>query len=193
VEILSQKMQSATSRYGTTSPWAWLVAFALLFSGAQDISAQSVSKEYQVKAAFLYNFSQFIEWPPRALPGQSPLVIGVLGSNPFGNYLEEIVRGERVGYHPLVVLRFRQVSEIQYCHILFVSQSEANQLDQILAYVRGRNILTVGDIENFAVRGGMIRFVTENNKIRFKINLAAARGANLTISSKLLRAAETVG
>ncbi len=191
--ILKPTMDSAGRRHLKASLWTWLVAFALLFSGAQNISAQSVSKEYQVKAAFLYNFSQFIEWPARALSGQSPLVIGVLGANPFGDYLEEIVRGERVGNHPLLVRRFHQVSEVQNCHILFISQSEANQLEQILAYVRGRNILTVGDIDNFAVRGGMIRFVTENNRIRFRINLAAARGANLIISSKLLRAAEIVG
>jgi len=192
MEILSQTMDPATGWQGKSALRTWLVAFALLFSGALDVSAQSVSKEYQVKAAFLYNFSQFIEWPAGALPGSQPLVIGVLGEDPFGGYLDELVRGERVGNHPLVVRRFRQVGEIRTCHILFVSQSEANRLDQIVQYLKGRNILTVGDIENFALRGGMIRFVTENNKIRFRINLEAARGANLTISSKLLRAAEIV-
>jgi len=192
--ILRLTMHPATGWHGKTSPAAWLVMLALLLSGAQDLSAQPVSQEYQVKAAFLYNFSQFIEWPASVLPGtQSPLVIGVLGEDPFGGYLDELVRGERVSNHPLVVRRFRQVGEIQTCHILFVSQSETKQLDQIFAYLKGRNILTVGDAENFAIRGGMIRFITENNRIRFKINLAAARAANLTISSKLLRAAEIIG
>lgn len=193
MEILNSPMHPATDRRGKVSPWMWLVAFALLFSSAQDLCAQSVSKEYQVKAVFLFNFSQFIEWPPGALPaGQSPLIIGVLGEDPFGSSLDELVRGERVSNHPLVVKRFRQVAEITACHILFVSQSEAKQLDQIFAYLKGRNILTVGEAENFALRGGMIRFVTENNKVRFRINLEAARDANLTISSKLLRAAEIV-
>lgn len=170
----------------------WLVAL-LVFSSGQ-VSAQSVSKEYQVKAAFLFNFTQFIEWPAGVLPAnQSPLVICVLGEDPFGGYLDELVRGERVSNHPLVVRRFRQVEQITTCHIVFVSASEAKQLDRILEYLKGRNILTVGDAENFALRGGMIRFITENNKIRFRINLAAARSANLTISSKLLRAAEIVG
>jgi len=186
-------MRPATSWHRKASPATWLVILALLFSGVKDLSAQPVSQEYQVKAAFLYNFSQFIEWPASVLPGnQSPLVIGVLGEDPFGGYLDELVRGERVGNHPLVVRRFRQVAEIQTCHILFVSQSESKQLEQIFSYLKGRNILTVGDAENFAIRGGMIRFITENNRIRFRINLAAARAESLTISSKLLRAAEII-
>ena len=192
--ILRPTMHSPGRRHVKASLWTWLIAFALFFSLAQDLSAQSASKEYQVKAAFLYNFSQFIEWPAGVLSGsQSPLVIGVLGNDPFGGYLDELVRGERVNNHPLVVRHFHQAAEIRTCHILFVSQSEANQVDQILAHLKGRNILTVSDIDNFAVRGGMIRLVTENNRIRFRINLEAARGANLTISSKLLRAAEIVG
>jgi hypothetical protein len=188
--ILKPKLRLVTGFQAKASYWVWLVAL-LVFSG-QTSSAQSVSKEYQVKAAFLYNFSQFIEWPASALPGTQPLIIGVLGEDPFGAYLDELVRGERVSNHPLIVRRFHQVAEIRTCHILFISQSEANRLEQILTYLKGRNILTVGDIENFAGRGGMIRFVTENNRIRFGINLAAARDANLTISSKLLRAAEIV-
>jgi hypothetical protein len=191
--ILRPTVHPPTSWRRNASSLRWLVAFALLFSFAQDLSAQSASKEYQVKAAFLYNFSQFIEWPAGTLPaGRSPLIIGILGEDPFGGYLDELVRGEGVSNHPLVVRRFNRVAEITTCHILFVSRSESRQLDQIFAYLKGRNILTVGDADNFAVRGGMIRFVTENNRIRFRINLEAARGANLTISSKLLRAAEIV-
>ena len=175
------------------SPRNWLVAFALLFSSGPHLSAQSVSKEYQIKAAFLYNFSQFVDWPAGAFPnGQAPLIIGVIGDDPFGSYLDEIVRGEKVNNHPLVVQRFHRVNEIKTCHVLFVSRSEANQVEQILSNLRDREILTVGDFEGFAQRGGMIRFITENNKIRFRINVGAARAAKLTISSKLLRAAEVV-
>lgn len=175
------------------SPWIWRVALALLFLSGQNVSAQSVSHEYQIKAAFLYNFSRFVEWPASAFPSpQSPLVMCVIGGDPFGSYLDEIVLGEKVNSHPLVVKRFHRVDEIKTCHILFVSQSEANQLEQILANVKGRNILTVGDVDGFAQRGGVIRFVTENNKTRIRINLGAAKAANLTISSKLLRVAEIV-
>lgn len=175
-----------------SASWVWLVAFALLFSSG-PVSAKPVSKEYQIKAAFLYNFSQFVEWPAGAFPSaHSPLVIGVIGADPFGSYLDDVVRGETVNSHPLVVQRFRRVEEIKTCHVLFVSQSEANQVEQVLSHVRGRNILTVGDFEGFATRGGMIRFVTENKKIRFRINVRVARAAKLIISSKLLRAAEIV-
>jgi len=106
--------------------------------------------------------------------------------------LEEIVRGEQVNNHPLVVQRYHQTDEIKVCHILFISQSEASHLEQILESLKGRSILTVGDIDGFARRNGMIRFVTEKNKIRFRINVEAAKAANLTISSKLLRAAEII-
>jgi hypothetical protein len=171
----------------------WLVAFALLSSGGASLSAQQVSKEYQIKAAFLYNFSQFVEWPASAFSNaQAPLVIGVIGDDPFGSYLDDIVRNEKVNNHPLVVQRFRRVNEIKNCHVLFVSRSEDKQIGQIISNLRGREILTVGDFEGFAQQGGMIRFITENNKIRFRINVGVARAAKLTISSKLLRAAEIV-
>jgi hypothetical protein len=167
--------------------------FALLLLGGLKLAAQPVTKEYQVKAVFLYNFSQFVEWPTNAFPeAQTPLVIGVLGENPFGNYLEETVRGEAVNKHPLVIQHYRQAEDIKACHILFISQSKMGRLDQILASLKGRNILTVGDAEGFSLRGGMIRFITEKNKIRLRINLEAAKAASLTISSKLLRPAEIV-
>ena len=113
--------------------WIWFVMSTLLFFGGLDLRAQTaISKEYQVKALFLYNFSQFVEWPAEAFAeAQSPLVIGVLGEDPFGAYLDEIVRGEKVNNHPLVVQRYHQVEEIKTCHILFISQSEAKRLEQI--------------------------------------------------------------
>jgi hypothetical protein len=173
------------------SPWICLFACALLLTFGSQVSAQS--KEYQFKSAFLYNFSQFVEWPVGAFSGaQSQLVIGVVGDDPFGGSLDEIVRGQKANNHPLVVHRFRQIEEIKNCHILFVSRSEAGRLGQILASLTGRNILTVSDIEGFAQYSGMIAFVTENNKIRLKINLGTVKAENLTISSKLLRMAEIV-
>ncbi|MBI3851823.1 MAG: YfiR family protein [Verrucomicrobia bacterium] len=168
--------------------------FTGLILGGLNLTAQTdISKEYKVKAAFLYNFSQFVDWPAEAFPEvRAPLVIGVLGEDPFGAYLDEIVRGEKVNNHPLVVQRYRRVEEIKTCHILYVSQSETNQLEQIFTSLKGRNILMVGDVDGFTLRGGMIRFVTEKNKIRFRINVEAAKAAKLTISSKLLRPAEIV-
>jgi hypothetical protein len=172
----------------------WFVTFVLLLLGGLNLPAQTAAtKEYQVKAVFLFNFSQFVEWPANAFPeAQTPLVIGVLGADPFGSYLDETVHGEQVNNHPLVIQHYQRVEDIKACHILFISQSEMSGLDQILASLKGRNILTVGDAEGFVQQGGMIRFITEKNKVRFRINLEAAKAARLTISSKLLRPAGIV-
>ena len=171
-----------------------LVICAILLSSGLNVSAQSASsREYQVKAVFLFNFAQFVEWPTNAFSqAQTPLVIGVLGEDPFGAYLDETVRGEKVNNRSLVVERYRRAEEIKTCHVLFISRSEADRLAEILANLKGRNILTVGDAESFAERGGMIRFATEKNKLRLKVNLEAVKAANLTISSKLLRSAGIV-
>jgi hypothetical protein len=173
---------------------AWLVLSALLLSSGPGLSAQTEApREYQLKAVFLFNFAQFVEWPPQAFAdAQTPLVIGVLGRDPFGAYLDETVRGERVNNRSLVVQRYGRVEDINTCHILFISRSEGDRLEQILARLRGRNILTVADAEGFAPPGVMIRLVTVENKIRLRINLEVAQAANLRISSKLLRPAEIV-
>jgi hypothetical protein len=172
----------------------WGMLAVGLFGSAPGSTAQPApSLEYQIKAVFLFNFAQFVEWPSRAFPDRgSPLVIGVLGEDPFGAFLDETVRGERVDNRPLIVQRYRRVEEIQTCHVLFISQSEVNRLDQIVSSLKGRDILTVGDVESFARRGGMIRFAQEAKKTRLLINVEAAKAANLTISSKLLRPAEIV-
>jgi hypothetical protein len=170
------------------------LVFLLLLLGGFDASAQiAVSKEYQVKAVFLFNFAQFVEWPASAFAdASSPIVIGVLGEDPFGAYLDETVRGEKVNNRPLEVQRYRRVDEIRACHILFISRSEAGQLEEILVSVKDRSLLVVGDGDDFARRGGMIRLATVQNKIRLIINVEAAKTASLTISSKLLRSAELV-
>ena len=169
---------------------AWFVISALLLSGTLQAAAPT---EYQLKAVFLFNFAQFVDWPQESFPeAQMPLVIGVLGEDPFGTYLDEIVSGETVNNRRLEIQRYRRVDEMKTCHILFISQSESKRLEQIVADVKGRSILTVSDAVGFARYGGMIRFVTEKNKLRLRINLEAATAANLTISSKLLRPAEIV-
>lgn len=180
---------------GAASPSVvWSAASAMLLVVGLAVSVQAaLSREYQVKAVFLFNFAQFVEWPSPALPeAKAPLVIGVLGEDPFGAYLDETVRGETVNNRPLVVRRFRSVNEIDTCHVLFISRSEADRLEQIVASLKGRSILTVGDTDGFAKRGVMIRFMTVDNKIRLRINLERANAANLKISSKLLRPAEVV-
>jgi hypothetical protein len=172
----------------------WLLLSALLLSSTPGRTAEPGNyKEYQIKAAFLYNFTQFIEWPTNAFPeAGAPLKIGILGNDPFGKTLDDLVRDEKVNGHPLVVSRHRRLEEFKDCHILFVSQSEMSRVDDILHALKGRPILTVGESENFARNGGIIRFITEKNKTRLRINANAAKDANLTISAKLLRLAEIV-
>ena len=166
----------------------------IALDGGQPVSAQSNPlSEYEVKAAFLYHFAQFVEWPPAAFAdAKSPIIIGVLGENPFGTDLDETLRGEKVNNRPLEVQRYHRVDEIKTCHVLFISRSDANRLEQILVSLKDRSILTVGDGDDFVQRGGMIRLATAQNKIRLIINVDAAKAANVTISSKLLRAAELV-
>ena len=172
---------------------ACLVASTLLLSGPSLAAQAARASEYQVKAVFLFNFAQFVDWPASAFPDSTaPLVIGVLGDDPFGPYLDETVRGETVRGRPLQIRRYRKIEDIGICHILFVSPSEESRLEDVLANLKHRAILTVGDGAGFAQRGGMIRFVWERNKIRMRINVAAAEAAQLTISSKLLRAADIV-
>lgn len=159
------------------------------------MSAQTeVSREYQIKAVFLFNFAQFVAWPAASFPkADSPFCIGVLGDDPFGDFLDQTVQGEKVDAHPLVVRRYRSPREIQGCQVLFISRSMKGRLGAVLAALKGRNILTVGDMDDFIQKGGVIRFVTEDDKIHFKIDLAAAKRAKLTISSQVLRLAEIVG
>jgi hypothetical protein len=168
--------------------------YGWLLLGGLDVSAQTaISTEYQIKAVFLFNFAQFVQWPPSAFSGvDTPLVIGVLGENPFGAYLDDTVRGEKVDNRSLVVEHYRAVDEIKACHVLFISRSEGTRLEQIFASLKDRSILVVGDGDDFVQRGGTIRLATYQNKIRLIVNVEAAKLVNLTISSKLLRAAELV-
>jgi len=188
---------SPPANAGNISGWprgGWLILLVIFLGPFSAPLRGQAFKEYDLKAAFLYHLAQFVEWPPEAFPEtETPLVIGVLGQDPFGKALDEMVQNEVVRNRKLVVHRFRQLDEIRICHVLFISQSEEGRLDQILSNLKGRNILTVGDTEGFARRGGIVRFLTEKNKIRMRINIETANAANLTISSKLLRASEVIG
>jgi hypothetical protein len=172
-----------------------LAALLGLFLFVSSMAAQpAISPEYKIKAVFLFNFAQFVEWPKEAFHHpDAPLVIGVLGPDPFGSFLDETVHGERVGGRRLEVRRYANVQQVVDCHILFISQSEASKLKAIRQQLTGRPVLTVGESEGFATSGGMIRFMMEQNRIRLRINLEAVQASRLTISSKLLRAAEIVG
>lgn len=171
----------------------WLAAFALLIPVSPEAGGQTAVSAAQVKAVFLLRFAEFVEWPPEAFPdAQSPLVIGILGEDPFGRYLDEIARNQQLDNRPFAIQRYRRVAEIKTCHVLFISRSENVRLEQILGFLTSRRILLVGESEGFASRGGAIEFVPQGTKIRLKINSGVAQAASLTISSKLLRQAEIV-
>jgi len=175
---------------------ARITAVVLLFlcgAGTLEV-AYAAPTAAEVEAVFLFNFSEFVDWPPQAFsdPG-APIVIGVLGSDPFGAALDDVVRGEKVNGRALVVRRFDHMEDLAGCQILFISRSERAKLQPILQAVKGRSVLTVSDLDNFAVEGGVIGFVMAENKIRLRINLQAAKAAGLTLSSKLLRPAQIVG
>lgn len=163
-------------------------------SGTPLAAETAVSREYQLKAVFLFNFAQFVKWPPQTFASaDEPFQIGILGEDPFDDFLDETVKGEKVDGHPLVIRRYKNAGDIQGCRVLFISRSEARRMVDILASLKGRNILTVADSGDFIENGGVVRFVTEDNKIRFKISLGAAKQAKLTISSQVLRLAQIVG
>ena len=160
---------------------------------SHGVWAAPAPTEEQVKAVFVFNFSHFVEWPAQAFSSPSaPFVIGVLGSDSFGIRLEETVHGEKIGEHPLAVRRYRSLADLGDCQILYVDQTQAGQLTQIIAALNRRSTLTVADADKSAEHGVMMQFVTDNNRIRLRINVEAARMAGLTISSKLLRPAEIV-
>jgi len=168
------------------------LAWALLLLAASASGAPP--SEYQVKAVFLFNFAQFVEWPAGTFASpETPFVIGVLGQDPFGSQLDDVVRGETVDKRPMEVRRYRNIVELHDCNILYIGRSESPELSQILAAVRGRSILTVSDAQEADQKGVMIQLVTDRNRIRMRINVVAARAGSLTISSKLLRPAEIVG
>jgi hypothetical protein len=151
------------------------------------------SRENQIKAVFLFNLAQFTEWPTNAFGGPNePIVIGVLGSNPFGDFLENTVHNESIRGRHLVVHPYKTVEEIQTCHILYIGQSEALGLQRIVTKLKGKPMLTVSDIPDAAEQGVAVGFVTEHNRIKLQINLAAIKSASLTVSSKLLRLAQIV-
>jgi hypothetical protein len=148
--------------------------------------------EYRIKAAFLYNFAKFVDWPP-AKAGHEKLEfkIGILGDNPFGTDID-VVKGKRIRGLPLKILQADSLSELGGCQIIFLSANIENELKTILEQLQSRPVLTVSDKNGFANRGVIINLVKENNKIRFQINPAAADRAGLKISSHLLRLAHIV-
>lgn len=171
---------------------ALMAAFAL--SDVASLQAQtSKPTEYEVKAAYLYNFGRFVEWPSRTgPPPANSFNICVVGQDHFGAALNTTLADETIAGKSVVVKRIQTAQDATNCRILFISASEENQLKQILAVLNGSSVLTVSDMPQFSRRGGMVQFILEGNRVRFEINLASAEHAGLTLSSELLKLAVNV-
>lgn len=165
---------------------ALLLCAALASGGAGAGTAQTVS-EYGLKAVFLFNFTQFVEWPSSAFASaDAPLCIGVLGEDPFGATLDAAVRGESSRGRPLTVLRARDVDAVSGCQVVFISASEKTRVEAILARLAAGPTLTVGESDGFARQGGVIGFYRDGSKLRFEISASTARRKELKISAQLL-------
>lgn len=170
-----------------------LLAQTLLVCPVLCAWASVPDREYQVKAAFLFNFTQYVQWPQSSFPApDAPLVMGVLGPDPFSDYLDDVVRGEKASTHPIIVKRFQKLEDVKECHILYVGVGNLKP-QTITKALNDRGILTVGDTPGFSEHGGMIGFVTRQGKIRFQVNLGMVQAAELAVSSKMLRLAEIIG
>ncbi|HEV2692306.1 MAG TPA: YfiR family protein [Verrucomicrobiae bacterium] len=165
---------------------AFLFLLILLF-GFPAPAQDAAPTEYQIKAAFLYNFAKFVEWPETAFGSPtSPIIIGVLGDNVFGDNLAKTIANKAINNRPLLFKEYHSVLEATNCHILFISASEKSKFSKIMEGLHGTSVLTVSETPDFIEAGGMINFVLEANKIRFQINDDVAKKAGLKISSKLL-------
>lgn len=172
---------------------ALCLAAACVFYPPALCSQQGRPSEYQVKAAYLYNFTRFVEWPSQApAVRSSSFAICVLGRDPFGQALDATVAGESVDGKSVVARRISKPEEGLDCRVLFVSASEDPHLRGDLTVLEKIGVLTVSDIPRFSERGGMIEFVTDGDKVRFEVNLSNAKDSGLSLSSDLLKLAVAI-
>jgi hypothetical protein len=163
----------------------FIILFLLLIF--PSLAQNPTNSEAKIKAVFLYNFTRFVGWPAGSFQHEtSPFVIGIIGGDPFGAYIEQAIRGEKVNSHPMELRRYNSIDEIANCHILFINLQDGGMIKDVIAHVSGKSILTVSDANNFAGWGGIIRFYSEESKVKIEINTTSAKAAQLSISSKLL-------
>lgn len=173
-------------RTARLSAWRWLAALALPLAAAAPAADPLTLAEYDIKAGFIYNFVKLVKWPDAA----PQLVLCVIGMNPFGT--ASAIDGKPVGGRTLMLRSVPAGAPPADCGIVFVPAPEAARAPALLAALRERPVLTIGESENFAHRGGVINFYREEDKVRFEINVDAARRARLQISSRLLKLARIV-
>jgi len=190
--VVFPKRSPVVSQRSLAPRWKRSLFGVLLCLLAAAAQAQSAT-EYQVKAAFLFNFARFVEWPADAFPSaDSALQICVLGQDPFGRDFEQVIVDKTVNGHRIEVAHPDGLPQAKACQILFVASSDKQQIRQILEGLKGASVLTVGGTDGFAKMGGVINFVLDDNRVRFEINLKAAELAHLKVSARLLTVAKLV-
>lgn len=173
--------------------WYAVVAVLLCHTTLLGQNNHREFSEYEIKAAFLIKFIKFVDWPESTFAdAQDPIVIGVVGKDPFGRHLQDLVEGKTIKSRPVRIRHFRDYLSISECQVLFVSRSEKESMNLVLQRIADRHVLTIGDSKNFARKGGIINMYNRNRKVRFQINLSAAEKAGLKISSRLLRLADII-
>jgi hypothetical protein len=170
------------------------VAIASRLVAVPSLCAQNPKPtDFQVKAAYLYNFGRFVEWPtPTAAVSGDAFTVCVLGQDPFGPTLDATLAGERIGGKRVIAKRISGPQEVDNCQILFLRLTEDDRFNKIIEAVDEKAVLTVSDMPKFVERGGMIQFVLDGNRVRFEVNLTATQHAGLTLSSELLKVATVV-
>jgi hypothetical protein len=176
-----------------TVGWILLALASGGFFRAVAADQSDQPSEYEVKAAFLFNFTKFVEWPESAFEdSHSAIVIGIIGEDPFGDSLTRIVAGQKAQGRAIAIVRYRRGDDLRHCHVLFISASERPSTARILAGLQDAGVLTVSDIDGFAEAGGIMQFVMRENRVRFVVNLGAATQSKLRVSAKLLALAQVV-
>ncbi len=169
-----------------------VTAVCIVAVGASPGYAQS-DREYQIKAAFLYNFTKYVSWPAAKFANEdTPLSFCVIGHDPFGPVLEETMNGKTFKGRAILINRLQAIDDLKQCHLLFVSSSERDRVAQITSSASGAGVLTAGDMDRFTKQGGVINLTKRRNNVRFEINRSAADRAGLNISSRLLKLATIV-
>ncbi len=185
--VCSRRLCQGASRAGA-------LAVLVFVAGGGWVGGQTTAtSEYQVKAAFLFHFAQFVDWPPEAFKAKdSPITYCTVGEDPFQGALDASLNGKKMGERAFRVLHFKQAQEAKECQVLFLGLTEKKSIAAELENLKRAPVLTVGESEHFAQGGGIIGFFLEDNKVRFEINLEAAEHAKLKISARLLALAKTV-
>ena len=185
------KGMAASRQAGTSYVCAGLIVLWLLIP--DGLASAQIASEYQVKAAYLFNFGKFVEWPSDTAPqGATPLHLCVLDDKQFELTLRDVVNGKSIGSHPVWVMPVHAANQARDCQILFISSSHNKEALRVLEELRDTRTLTVGEMDGFVEAGGMINFVLDNDRVHFEVNAKAAESAGLRVSSRLLNVAKLV-